>query len=141
MRWLAVLLVAAACGDDGASVPDAAAAADASGVDAAPPRELITATQPLQVGQLAEGKMTGGPSDLALIHLEAPVMEMDWNIHGHPNNATVVVYEELNKMTVDYSFVPGAQGDWYLLVRNSGPTDMDVKIQVGLYGNMQWVWE
>jgi hypothetical protein len=135
------ILVLAACGDDSNSVPDAPAAADASGVDAAPPRELITATQPLQPGELAEGKMTGGPDDLALIHLEAPVMEMDWNIHGHPNMTTVVVYEELNRMTVDYAFTPSAQGDWYLLIRNSGPTNMDVTVRVGLYGNMQWVWE
>ena len=146
MRAAIILLAVCACGDDGGGgggggKVDAAPAADASMIDAAPPRELIMETQPLQPGELVEGIMTGGPADLALIHLEAPVSEMDWNIHGHPNNMTVVVYEELNKMTVDYSYTPSAQGDWYLLIRNSGPTNMDVKVRVGLYGAMQWQWQ
>jgi hypothetical protein len=141
MRRLACVLALSACGDDGNMTIDAAIAADANGVDAAPPRELVMATQSLQPGQLVEGVLTGGPSDLALIHLEAPVMEMDWNIHGHPDNTTVVVFEELDQMTVDYSYVPSAQGEWYLLVRNSGPTSMDVVVRVGLYANMQWRWE
>lgn len=144
--WLGALLAivssgVGACGGEDNPVVDAAPAADASGVDAAPPRELIMETQSLQPGQLVEGILTGGPSDLALIHLEAPVMEMDWNIHGHPGNATIVVYEELNRMTVDYAYTPSAQGDWYLLVRNSGPADMDVLVRVGLYGDMTWRWE
>ncbi|MBA3458829.1 MAG: hypothetical protein H0T46_02630 [Deltaproteobacteria bacterium] len=131
----------AACGDEGKSLPDAAAAADANLlVDVAPPRETIMATRTLQPGQFAEGAMTGGPSDLALIHLEAPINEMDWNIHGHAGTGTQNVFEELNKMTVDYSFVPSAQAEWYLLVRNSGPQNMDVKITVKLYGAMQWAW-
>ncbi|HEX5061031.1 MAG TPA: hypothetical protein VFV99_16805 [Kofleriaceae bacterium] len=142
----AVMLVALVAGCGGDDTPplgsiDAAAAADASGVDAAPPRELIMETQPLQPGELVEGIMTGGPNDLALIHLEAPVTELDWNIHGHPDNTTVVVYEELNKMTVDYAYTPAAQGDWFLLIRNSGPTNMDVKVRVGLYGGMTWQWQ
>lgn len=140
-RVMILLGVLAACGDDAPATIDAAVAADSNLVDAAPPREQISETRQLQVGELAEGIMTGGPSDLALIHLEAPVMEMDWNIHGHPDGGTIVVYEELNKMTVDYAYTPSAQGDWFLLVRNSGPTDMAVKIRVGLYGNMQWQWQ
>src|SRR5687767_10096411 len=108
MRVLALVVLLGACGDDGPPLGtiDAPPAADASGVDAAPPRELIMETVPLLPGELVEGIMTGGPSDLALIHLEAPLSELDWNIHGHPNNTTVVVYEELNKMTVDYSYQP-----------------------------------
>lgn len=141
MKRVAILLVLAACGDDGNTPIDAAPAGDASGIDAAPPRELISETVTLQPGQLAEGIMTGGPDDLALIHLEAPISELDWNIHGHPGNQTIVVYEELNKMTVDYPYTPSAQGDWYLLVRNSGLQNMDVVVRVGLYGNMQWRWE
>jgi hypothetical protein len=140
-RALLLLAVLAGCGDDAPKMIDAAPAADANMIDAAPPRELISETRNLAVGELAEGIMTGGPDDLALIHLEAPVSEMDWNIHGHPDGSTVVVYEELDKMTVDYPYTPSAQGDWFLLVRNSGPTNMAVKIQVGLYGNMQWQWQ
>ena len=143
MRAVTLLLVAAAaCGGEDKPVQiDAAAAADASPIDAAPPRELIMEIQGLAPSELVEGVMTGGPNDLALIHLEAPVSELDWNIHGHPNNTTIVVYEELNKMTVDYAYTPSAQGDWYLLLRNSGPTNMEVKVRVGLYGAMQWRWE
>jgi hypothetical protein len=138
---LCLLAPLGACGDDAGSLIDAAIAADANGIDAAPPREQIMETQTLQPGQLVEGVMTGGPTDLALLHLEAPAEELDWNIHGHPDNMTIVVYEELNRMTVDYSYTPSAQGEWYLLVRNSGPTSMDVLVRVGLYANMQWRWE
>jgi hypothetical protein len=143
MKYALCLLLLAACGDDGGtSLPDAAPAADANlSVDAAPPRETINATQSLQPGELVEGIMTGGPSDLALIHLEAPVTELDWNIHGHAGGSTQTVYEELNKMTVDYAFVPSAQTEWWLLLRNSGPQNMDVKVTVKLYGNMQWRWQ
>ena len=137
------LLAVAACGDDGGTqLPDAALAADANlSVDAAPPRQTIMETQSLQPGELVEGVMTGGPNDLALIHLEAPISELDWNIHGHAGGSTQTVFEELNKMTVDYAFTPGAQTDWWLLLRNSGPANMDVKVTVKLYGNMQWRWQ
>ena len=144
MTKLALLLVAvAACGDDGGTqLPDAAPAADANlSVDAAPPRQTIMETQSLQPSELVEGIMTGGPNDLALIHLEAPNMELDWNIHGHAGGSTQTVFEELNKMTVDYAFVPSAQTDWWLLLRNSGTTNIDVKVTVKLYGNMQWRWQ
>jgi hypothetical protein len=142
MRAALVVLALAACGgDDPPPMVDAAAAADAGPIDAAPPRELIDETRPLNPGELAEGVMAGGSSDLALIHLEAPVMELDWNIHGHPNMTTVVVYEERNRMTVDYAFVPSAQDNWYLLIKNSGSVAMDVKVRIGLYGAMTWQWE
>jgi hypothetical protein len=142
MRALLLVVGIAACGGgDGRTTIDAAPAADASGIDAAPPRELIMETQPLAPGELVEGILTGGPQDLALIHLEAPASELDWNIHGHPGNETIVVYEELNKMTVDYAYTPSAQGDWYLLLRNIGPTTMEIKVRVGLYGAMQWQWQ
>ncbi|MBL9019385.1 MAG: hypothetical protein JNL83_34675 [Myxococcales bacterium] len=145
MKHLTVVLVlaVAACGDDGGTqLPDAAPAADANlSVDAAPPRQTIMETQTLQPSELVEGIMTGGPSDLALIHLEAPLSELDWNIHGHAGGSTQTVYEELNKMTVDYAFTPSAQTDWWLLLRNSGTTNMDVKVTVKLYGNMQWRWQ
>ena len=143
MKYVVCFVLLAACGDDGGTgLPDAAPAADANlSVDAAPARETIMATQPLQPQELVEGIMTGGPNDLALIHLEAPISELDWNIHGHAGGGTQTVYEELNKMTVDYAFVPGAQTDWWLLLRNSGPQNMDVKVTVRLYGNMQWRWQ
>jgi hypothetical protein len=144
VKYAALLLAVAACGDDGGGtqLPDAAPAADANlSVDAAPPRQTIMETQTLVPTELVEGIMTGGPNDLALIHLEAPISELDWNIHGHAGGGTQTVYEELNKMTVDYAFIPGAQADWFLLLRNSGPTTMDVKVTVKLYGNMQWRWQ
>lgn len=137
------LAAVAACSDGGSTkFPDAAPAADADlTVDAAPARETIATTLSLAVGELAEGIMTGGSSDFALIHLEAPVAEMDWNIHAHPGGMIVTVYEELDRMTVDYRFVPSTVGDWYLLVRNSGLTNMDVKVRVGLYGALAWRWQ
>jgi hypothetical protein len=135
--------VLAACNDDGGvNYPDAALAADANlAIDAAPARETIIATQPLQPGELVEGIMTGGPNDTALIHLSAPTAKMDWNIHSHATGHAVTVFEELGKTTVDYPFTPPGDGEWYLLIRNSGTVDMDVKVDVKLYGAMTWVWQ
>src|SRR5262245_5983259 len=104
MKQYALLLVAlAACGDDGVKLPDAAPAADADlSIDAAPARETIMELQNLQPGELVEGIMTGGPSDTALIHLNAPML-LDWNIHSHASGHAVNVYEEYDKVTVDYN--------------------------------------
>lgn len=139
---LAACLALAACGDDGGtSIPDSAIAADADNIDAAPPREIIDTTQALQVGELVEGIMHGGPQDRALIHLEAPANSLSWNLHAHMGGGTQVVYEELNKTVVDYPFVPPSEGDWYLLLRNDGLTDINVKVKVGLYGAVTWTWQ
>ena len=85
--------------------------------------------------------MTGGSGDVAVIHLTAPTATMDWNIHGHANGGTQVIYEELKKMSMDYVFSPTMHADWYLLIRNSGPTDMTVQVKVELFGGMQWRWQ
>jgi hypothetical protein len=135
-------LLAACGGDDGApKYPDAAVSADADlTVDAAPARETIMKIEKLEPDELVEGIMTGGPSDAAQIHLVAP-MQLDWNIHSHSTGHTVTVYEEYGKAGVDYYFVPPDNGDWYLLVRNSGNVTADIEIQVGLYGSMTWRWQ
>lgn len=140
---LAISLLLVACGDDGAiKPPDAAEAADANlAVDAAPPRETIKSSQLLEPGELVEGIMTGGPADLAQLKFSAVSPEIDWNIHAHPSGTTITVYEQFDQMTVDYAFVPSEQADWYLLLKNSGPTTMTIEVEVGLYGNMQWRWE
>lgn len=139
-----VLAAFAACsGDDsggGGGHVDASTEIDALVVDAAP-RQVIMENQSLQPGELVEGIMTGGPMDTAVIHLEAPVSELDWNIHGHAGGGTQTVFEELNKMVVDYTFTPTADTDWWLLLRNSGPTDMTITVRVELYANMQWRWQ
>ncbi len=135
MKPLALaLLVVAACGDDGGAVLPDASAPDAM------PRETITATKALQVGELVEGTMTGGTSDIAVITLSAPVAEMGWNIHGHANGSTQVIYEEHDKMNVTYTFSPSATAEWYLLVRNEGQVNMEVMVKVELYGEMAWAW-
>jgi hypothetical protein len=138
----AVVLVAlAACGDDTQKLPDAPLAADANlAIDAAPARETINEVQNLQAGEIVEGIMTGGPSDAALIHLEAP-MSLDWNIHSHATGHAVTVYEEFGKQTVDYNFVPGADGEWYLLIKNSGNVTADIQVTVRLYGALAWRWQ
>jgi hypothetical protein len=136
---LSMTLLAAGC-DGGGSGPDAPIAIDAQPPDAAP-RQTIMEGVLLVPGELAEGIMTGGSGDLAVIDLMAPAAELDWNIHGHANGGTQVIYEELNKTSVQYVFAPTAQADWWLLIRNSGPTDMTIQVKVGLHGNMQWRWE
>jgi len=141
-RAVVLLAALAACGDDGVpNYPDAARSADADlTVDATPPRETIMEVQTMQPGEIVEGIMTGGPSDLAQIHLMAP-MKLDWNIHSHATGHTVTLYEEYGKTTVDYPFVPPEQGEWYLLLKNSGNVTADVEVRVGLYGAMQWRWQ
>jgi hypothetical protein len=137
----ATLLFTAACGGgDDDTLQDWDAAPDAPSVDAAP-REVIMDSRSLQAGELIEGLMTGGPADMAIIHLEAPVAELDWNIHGHAGGNVQTVFEELNKMTADYVFVPTADTDWWLLLRNSGPATMTVQVRVELYAGMQWSWK
>jgi hypothetical protein len=134
-------LLAFGCGSGGTATPDAPIVLiDASPPDASP-RELIMEGLLLAPGEITEGIMTGGNVDLALIHLSAPAAEIDWNIHGHANGGTQLVYEEYDKSIVDFTFSPAAQADWYLLIRNSGPTDMTIQLKVGLYGTMLWRWQ
>jgi hypothetical protein len=134
------LLLALGCGSGGASEPDAPPPIDALPPDA-PPRETISENMLLVPGELAEGIMTGGNGDLAVIHLDAPRPEIDWNIHGHANGSTQVLYEGFDRIGVDHVFAPAAQADWFLLVRNGGATDMTVLVRIQLYGNMQWRWQ
>lgn len=137
----ALLVFLAACGDDAPKLPDAAMAADANvAIDAAPARETINEPQNLEPGEIVEGIMTGGAADAALIHLHAP-MSLDWNIHSHATGHAVTVYEEFGKQTVDYNFVPSTDGEWYLLIKNSGNVTADIDVNVKLYGAMQWRWQ
>lgn len=139
---MVLLGLLAACGDDGGtSIPDSAVAADANGVDAAPARETIMTDQPLQVGELVEGIMTGHQGELVMIHLEGAPSSLSWNIHAHMNGGTQEIYEQLKQTTVDYPFTLPGNGDWYLLMRNDGFTDMTVKVRVGLYGGVTWAWQ
>jgi len=140
IRWAFAALVLVACGSDPATPADAAIDADPA-IDAAPPRETIMAVQPLAAGELVEGIMTGGPSDRAVIHLDGPSATIDWNLHGHQNGGTQMIYEEIAKMSVEYSYVPASGGDWYLLIRNGGATNMDVQVRVELFGAMAWRWQ
>lgn len=131
------LMALIGCG--GNRMPDSTPDADPT-IDAAPPRATIMELQNLQPGELVEGIMTGGTRDAAEIHLVAPML-LDWNIHSHATGHTVTVYEEYGKVSVDYHFVPSGDGDWYLLIRNSGNVTADIQVDVGLYGNMQWRWQ
>ena len=145
MRLLALLvpelLVPAllACGSSDPA-KDTSRADAGPAIDAGPPRATIAEAQNLQPGELVEGIMTGGRADAATIHLVAP-MQLDWNIHSHASGHAVTVYEEYGKATVDYPFVPTGDGDWYLLIRNSGNVTADIQVNVGLYGAMQWRWQ
>jgi hypothetical protein len=121
-----------ACGDDPATP-----AIDAAGGDAAP-RETVTADRTLGVGEIAEGILTGGPADRADLHLAAAVPAIDWNIHGHAGGGTQTVAEGLARLTVDYGFVPAAQGEWFVLVRNGGTAPLAVSVRLELYGAMTW---
>ena len=144
---IASALLLAACGDDGGSGTDGGShpVVDADPtVDALPdamPREVVHEVKPLQPGELVEGIMTGGPADKALVLLVAPTADMSWNIHSHPNNQTIVAYEEYDKMNVSYVFVPEKQADWYFLIRNDGTAAMNVDVTIQLHGAATWRWE
>jgi len=135
VRSLALALALGACGDG-----------DATPVDATPvdvpadamPRQTITETVPLVATEIAEAILVGGPGDYARIRLTAPGPSLDWNLHGHADGITKVVKEELQVTTVDYLFVPTAQADWYLLLRNRGQSDINVQLVIELYGEMTW---
>jgi hypothetical protein len=134
-----IMLALGACGDDGGSgMPDA------NTIDAAIPdamaRETINSMQALQVGQLVEGTMTGGMGDVAVITLTAPTPTMGWNIHGHANGSTQIIFEEHDKATVTYTFAPATHAEWYLLVRNEGQANMEVTVKIELFGAMAWAW-
>ena len=125
----------AACGG-GDGAPDA----PPPELDAAAARETITETQTLEPGELVEGIMTGGSRDGAQIHLVAP-MKLDWNIHSHATGSAVTVHEEYDKAAVDYDFVPSTDGEWYLLIKNSGNVTAGIQVRVSLFGAMAWRWQ
>lgn len=123
------LFMSAACGgsgDGGEPAPDAA------------PRQVVTETRQLLVGELAEATLTGGPTDVAELSFTAPAARLDWNIHGHAGGSTQTVKEALGVMAASYTFVPSAQADWFLLLRNQGTAPLAVELRLALYGNMQW---
>jgi hypothetical protein len=49
-----------------------------------------------------------------------------------------VIKEALMVTSVDYLFIPPAQADWYLLLRNKGQTDITIALEIQLYGAMTW---
>jgi hypothetical protein len=137
MKSLGVLLLLAGCGDNNTTPdPDSALPSDGPPPDLGAPRETFTTTYSLAVGELAEAQMNGGTADRAIIKLTAVVPEIDWNIHSHPNGETINFYTEMNVMTATYDFIPTEEAEWFLLVRNGGPTNMDVQVVVDLYGAM-----
>ena len=140
MKALAFAVMLASCGGDDQPVTVDARLVDALPPDA-PPREVIMSTQGLPAGELVEGIMTASEADLAVIRLSAPVAQIGWNIHGHANGMTQIVHEEHDTGAVEFVFVPPAQADWYLLVRNESQINMDVQIRVEMYGAMTWRWQ
>ncbi|MGE3768359.1 MAG: hypothetical protein AB7L94_39280 [Kofleriaceae bacterium] len=137
---LGLVALLAACGDDGgAGVVDADPTVDVA--PDAPPREVVMETRALQPGEIVEGIMTSGPGDAARILLHGQFPNVSFNIHGHAGGGTQVVYEEFDKMDVDYLFKPTSQAKWYLLVRNDGQIAQEVEVKVEIYGEMMWEWE
>lgn len=135
MKRLLVLLLLAACGDDAPATVDAQMVDVPMGV---PPRETIMETKPLVVNEIVEAILHGGPGDYAHITMTAGGSPIDWNMHGHANGGTQVVIEELKVPSIDYTFVPTAEADWFLLIRNKGTTDINVDLKIELFGQITW---
>ena len=130
---LAALAALGGCGDDPAMLLDASPV-----VTDAAPRQVVSADRTLLVGEIAEGILAGGAGDRAVIRVTAPLAKLDWNLHGHASGGTQTVVEELAVAAVEYAFVPTAQADWYLLLRNRDAASMAVTVDIELFGNMQW---
>ena len=126
------LLVTGCGGDDAVSSIDAG-----TGVDAGP-RQVVSDTRTLGVGEIAEAVLVGGPPDRARIRLTAPVAELDWNLHGHAGSGTQTVAEGFDQTAVDYDFAPTDAADWFLLVRNSGTAPLTVTVEISLWGAITW---
>jgi hypothetical protein len=137
---LALAVVAAGCGDSPNTPDGPLGPSDARPPDAMP-RQIIMEGVLLAPNELTEGIMTGGRGDIAVIRLAVPGGELDWNIHGHAGGGTQIIHEEFDKVSAEYTFAPAAHADWYLLIRNSGPTDMTIQVRIELHGDMQWRWE
>jgi hypothetical protein len=138
MRIALLAVFLAACNGGGKSAPDAFVPPDISPTMDAMPRQTVMESITLVPTELVEARLTGGPGDIAGLRLMAPAAELDWNIHGHANGGTQVVDEALNQMLVEYVFQPTSQADWYLLLRNSGPTDMTIQVRIELFGAITW---
>jgi hypothetical protein len=132
---LVAVLALAACGGEGGAPVDAAPV-DVPGD--AMPREVVMENVSLAVNEIVEAIVVGGPGDYARLQMSAGGAGLDWNLHGHANGGTQVVMEELKVTSVDYLFLPSAQADWYLLLRNRGQTDITVQLKIELYGAMTW---
>jgi hypothetical protein len=122
-----VTILVAACGSE-PQQPDASI----------PPRQVVMETKSLLVGELAEGTLLGGAGDVAVISLDAPAATLDWNIHGHAGGDTQIIAEELDVMTVRYTFSPPNDDEWLLLLRNGDAAPVDIQVTLELYGDMQW---
>ena len=133
MRALFVVLCLAACGG-GNTQPDAMVDVPADAM----PRQVISENVPLVINEIVEATLVGGPTDYARIRMTAAGAPIDWNIHGHANGGTQIVQEGLKVPSVDYLFVPPAQADWYLLIRNKGTTDITIELTIELYGDVMW---
>lgn len=127
---LVVMLGSAACGSSSPS-PTVDANLDT-------PRDTVTETKTLLVGDLAEGQFTGGPGDAVLIQLSTTTPTLAWDVHSHDGGETVVVIKEQDKSAVDYQLVPPTEGHWNLLIRNAGTTSIDIAVKLDLYGDIQW---
>ena len=115
---------------------------DADAPDAGPPTQTITETRSLFLGDIVEATLTGGPTDRAVIHLEASAPDLDWNLHGHPSSGTQTIVEGFDQSVVDYDFRPDEEADWSLLLRNQAPAQLDVQVRIELYGGMVWAgWQ
>lgn len=132
-KWM-LLVALAACGENGGPLTHDAPQAATDAV----PRQVVSETKQLLVGEIAEAVLAGGPGDAAVLSLAAPVAKLDWNIHGHAGGGTQTVKEEFGVMTASYAFAPTAHADWYLLLRNKDTAPMAVEVRIELFGTMQW---
>lgn len=106
------------------------------GMQDAGARAVVNDTKQLLVGEIAEGILTGGPGDVAVISIEGATL--DWNLHGHADGSTQTIMEELGVTSVHYTFTPAAQAAWYLLLRNREPAPVTVQVEIALHGDIEW---
>ena len=97
---------------------------------------------PLQPGQLGEGLWNAKPGDTIVVRLDAPLPDLDWDIHAHPDGGTQTIIAQFARTTVAYTFAPPIDEQWFLLVRNHGSAEMDLHVHLEMYGDATWAgWQ
>ncbi len=101
-------------------------------LDMAEPSDLVSLS----------GHKVGGPKGIGVLAVKpgtplAPV-QCGGAQEQERRGGTQNVAEGYAQRAVDYAFVPAADGEWFVLVRNASAAPLAVAVRLELYGAMTW---